>query len=122
MQDETRHSTSHPLAIVSRLGVEAFDGVTIRVTVFHGDGPVHAWVPLVFFSDVAAETWLRDRGRDVIRPALRDCDESAGNDQVLATVIDTDGRELVISEPVDRITGAGVAAMLAAAIRRTGSS
>lgn len=118
MHDETRHSTSQPLSIVSRMRVDAFDGVAVRVTVFHGDGPVNAWAPVAFFSDHAAEAWLDDRGRDTIRPALRDCHESAGNDQVIATVVDSRGKEILLSEPVDRITGAGVAAMLAAAMRR----
>ncbi len=104
------------VAVLGVVAVPELDAWSVRVTVPHVEGAVAGWAPFVFWTGGAARTWLDARRTRQVRPGVRDCGHGP-NELAYAVVVDDDGAELLVSEPMGRSKAAAVAAMFAAEFR-----
>lgn len=107
---------NQPLAVFTVVPVEAMDAWTVKATVIRAQGPVQAWAPYLFWTEQAAQLWLGHHAAAPVRPSVRDCPYGS-SDRAYAALVGDDGRELFVSEPLDRFRALGAAASFAAEFR-----
>lgn len=104
------------VAALAVRAVAAVDGWSVSILVPTYHGLVEAWAPFLFWSQSAAWQWLADRSRHAVRASVREC-EGESNAAVWVALVDRDGREVLVSEPIDRSVAGEAAALLAAEFR-----
>lgn len=104
------------LTVFTVVPVEGLDAWTVQAVVVNAHGPVQAWSPYLFWSEQAAQVWLSHHVASPVRPSVRDCPHGT-TDRAFAALVAEDGRELFVSEPLDRFKALGAAASFAAEFR-----